>query len=167
MNTVTCGIVSVIIGREFALQPLLNYFKNVDIPIGLDVNLYLVMGCNSSFEITLKEKIKEFKLDTKYKNIYFISGNLKCHPNLNWNEWEDYTRQQDPDTKHKAALYNIEIGLEAAKHETYIHFVDDDTIPPTNALTDLLKSYQKNREKILMKYQEKKLKNNQKPEELD
>lgn len=142
MQNITCGITSVIIGREFALNPLLNYFKNVEIPIGLDVNLYLVLGCDSDFEIKLKDKIKEFKLDIKYKNIVFVPGNLKCHSNLDWNEWEDYTRQKDPDTKHRAALDNIEIGLESAKHETYIHFVDDDTIPPINALTDLLKSYQ-------------------------
>lgn len=142
MQKVSCGIVTVIIGREFALHPLLNYFKNVEIPEHVNVSLYLILGCDLDFEMLLKNKVKNLELETKYSNIYYIPGNLKCHPNLDWNEWEQFTRKEDPDEKHRAALYNIEIGLMSAKNETYIHFVDDDTIPPSNALKDLLKSYQ-------------------------
>ena len=142
MQEVSCGVVTVIIGREFALHPLLNYFKNVEIPNGVNASLYLVLGCDSDFEILLKNKVKDLELETKYSNIHYIPGNLKCHPNLDWKEWEQFTRKEDPDEKHRAALYNIEIGLMAAKNETYVHFVDDDTIPPSNALKDLLKSYQ-------------------------
>lgn len=141
MNNASCGIATVIIGREFSLTPLLSYFKNVEIPENLDVNLYVVLGCNSDFEILLKNKIEELQLSKKYSNINFIQGNLKCKSTLDWNEWEKVVRQQAPEEKHRAALENIEIGLDAAKEETYIHFVDDDTIPPVNALKDLLKSY--------------------------
>jgi hypothetical protein len=142
MNKVTCGIATVLIGREFALTPLLNYFKNVELPNDIDVNLYLTLGCDSDFEVILKDKIEELELNKKYNNIYFVKGVSKCYSDLSWNEWETFTRQQDPNKKHRAALNNIEIALEAAKEETYIHFVDDDTIPPYHALKDLLKSYQ-------------------------
>jgi len=142
MSNVSCGISTVIIGREFSLTPLLSYFKNVEIPENINTSLYIVLGCNSDFETLLKSKIKELQLDKKYLKIHFIPGNLKCKSNLDWEEWEKVTRQQDPEEKHRAALENIEIGLDAAKEETYVHFVDDDTIPPVNALKDLLKSYQ-------------------------
>ena len=142
MNKITCGIATVLIGREFALTPLLNYFKNVEFPDNIDINLYLTLGCDSDFEVILKDKIKELELNNRYTNIYFIKGVSKCYSDLSWNEWETFTRQQDPDKKHRAALENIEIALDAAKEETYVHFVDDDTIPPYHALKDLLKSYQ-------------------------
>jgi len=142
MNKVTCGIATVLIGREFALTPLLNYFRNVELPNDIDVNLYLTLGCDLDFEVILKDKIEELELHKKYSNIYFVKGLSKCYSDLNWDEWETFTRQQDPNKKHRAALENIEIALEAAKEETYIHFVDDDTIPPYHALKDLLKSYQ-------------------------
>jgi hypothetical protein len=142
MSNASCGIATVIIGREFSLTPLLNYFKNVEIPENIDVNLYIVLGCNLDFETILKDKIKELELNKKYLNIHFIKGVSKCYSNLSWDEWEIFTRQQDPEKKHRAALENIEIALDAAKEETYVHFVDDDTIPPINALKDLLKSYQ-------------------------
>lgn len=142
MNKVNCGIATVLIGREFALTPLLNYFKNVELPNDINVNLYLTLGCDLDFEVILKDKIQELELDKKYNNIYFVKGVSKCYSDLSWNKWETFTRQQDPNKKHRAALNNIEIALEAAKEETYIHFVDDDTIPPYHALKDLLKSYQ-------------------------
>jgi hypothetical protein len=142
MSNASCGIATVIIGREFSLTPLLSYFKNVEIPENIDVSLYIVLGCDLDFETILKNKIKELELSKKYLNIHYIKGVSKCYSNLSWNEWEIFTRQQDPEKKHRAALDNIEIGLDAAKEETYVHFVDDDTIPPINALRDLLKSYQ-------------------------
>lgn len=142
MNNASCGIATVVIGREFSLTPLLSYFKNVEIPKNIDTSLYIVLGCDSDFETLLKNKIKELQLDKKYLKIHYITGNLKCKSTLNWEEWEKVARQQDPEEKHRAALENIEIGLDAAKEETYVHFVDDDTIPPVNALKDLLKSYQ-------------------------
>jgi hypothetical protein len=138
----SCGIVSVLIGREFSLEPLLNYFNKVEIPYGVYLNLYLVMGCDSEFESLVRNRISDLKLDRRYLNIHFIPGNLRFRPDWNWNEWENLSRKQKQDEKHKSALFNIEIGLNSAKHETYVHFVDDDTIPPHNALNDLLKSYQ-------------------------
>lgn len=141
MNKMTCGIATVLIGREFALAPLLNYFRNVEFPDNIDVTLYLTLGCDSDFKRILKGKIKELELDKKYSNIYFIKGVSKCYSDLSWSEWETFTRQQDPNKKHRAALKNIEIALDAVKEETYVHFVDDDTIPPYHALKDLLKSY--------------------------
>jgi len=142
MKKISCGIASVFIGREFSLTPLLNYFKNVEIPDGIDVNLYIVLGCDSNFEALLRKKVNDLDLNSKYKNIYYLPGNIKCYDNLSWNEWEKFTRQQDPNEKHRSALYNIEIALNVSKKETYVHFVDDDTIPPNNTLIDLLKSYQ-------------------------
>ena len=141
MSNASCGIATVVIGREFSLTPLLNYFKNVEIPENIDISLYIVLGCDLNFETKLKNKIEELELNKKYLNIHFIKGVSKCYSDLSWNEWETFTRQHDPEKKHRAALDNIEIGLDAAKEETYIHFVDDDTIPPINALKDLLKSY--------------------------
>jgi len=140
---ITCGIVSVLIGREFSLDPLLNYFNRVEIPYGVYANLYLVLGCDNEFENILKNKIEGLKLGRRYLNINFIPGNLRSNPDWNWVEWETLSRIEKKEDKHKFALENIEIGLEAAKNETYIHFVDDDTIPPNNALVDLLESYRK------------------------
>jgi len=141
MSNASCGIATVVIGREFSLTPLLSYFKNVEIPKNIDTSLYIVLGCDLDFEIILKNKIEELELNKKYLNIHFIPGSLKCKSTLDWEEWEKVARQQDPEEKHRAALGNIEIGLDAAKEETYVHFVDDDTIPPYHALKDLLKSY--------------------------
>lgn len=141
MNKSSCGIVTVLIGREFSLTPLLNYFKNVEFPNNINVNLYIVLGCDLEFEVLVRNEIDKLQLNKKYSNINFVQGNLKCKSTLEWSEWEKVTRQQDPEEKHKAALHNIEIGLDVAKNEAYVHFVDDDTIPPINALKDLLKSY--------------------------
>ena len=82
MNKVNCGIATVLIGREFALTPLLNYFKNVEFPTDVDVNLYLTLGCDLDFEVILKDKIKELELDKKYNNIYFVKGVSKCYSDL-------------------------------------------------------------------------------------
>ena len=87
MNKVNCGIATVLIGREFALTPLLNYFKNVEFPTDVDVNLYLTLGCDLDFEVILKDKIQELELDKKYNNIYFVKGVSKCYSDLSWNEW--------------------------------------------------------------------------------
>lgn len=138
---ISCGIVSVLIGREFSLDPLLNYFNKVEVPYGFYLNLYLVMGCDKEFESLLRKKISDLKLDRRYMNIHYVPGNLRCNPDWNWTEWETLSRKQKKEDKHKSALYNIEIGLNAAKDETYVHFVDDDTIPPNHSLVNLLESY--------------------------
>lgn len=142
MKKQTIGIASVLIGREFSLIPLLDYFQNVEFPDVDEINLYLVLGCDLDFEILLKNKIEELELKNRYTNIYLIHGFAKCYSDMDWEEWEKFTRQQDPDKKHRAALINIEIALNEVKRETYVHFVDDDTIPPHHALKDLLKSHQ-------------------------
>lgn len=141
--TKSCAITSVLIGRDFTLKPLLNYFKNVIIPQDIEVNLYLVLGCDETFTQKLKHNINELKLNDKFNNINYIEGYSKCNPDLDWDQWEEVSRKIDHAQKHRAALENINIALESAKHETYIHFVDDDTIPPNNTLTDLLTTYQK------------------------
>jgi cellulose synthase/poly-beta-1,6-N-acetylglucosamine synthase-like glycosyltransferase len=144
MKKITCGLVTVMIGREFSLEPLLGYFKQVKVPKRFnELNLYLVLGCDDEFESHLKNRISEIGLSEKYNQINFIKGNKKCYSNLNWEEWEIFTRSKETLLKHRSALINIDIGLNSAKHETYIHFVDDDTIPPNNALVDLYKSYNK------------------------
>jgi hypothetical protein len=73
MSNASCGIATVIIGREFSLTPLLGYFKNVEIPKNIDTSLYIVLGCDSDFETLLKSKIKELELNKKYLKIHFVS----------------------------------------------------------------------------------------------
>ena len=144
MDKISCGIVSIIIGREYSIDPLLNYFKNLETPNEInELNLYLILGCNSNFIKSLKNKIQGLNLNKKYNKIIFISGNMKCHSNLSWDEWETFTRNKDTLLKHRSALKNIDIGLDSAKNETYIHFVDDDTISPIYTLNHLYKSYHK------------------------
>lgn len=138
----SCGVVTVIIGRDFTLKPMLDYFKNVETPDNFSINLYLVLGCDENFSEKLKQDIEKLNLKDKYDNIYYIKGNLKCNSDLGWEKWEGVSRKVSYKQKHRAALENINIALESTKHETYIHFVDDDTIPPNNTLIDLLKSYQ-------------------------
>jgi hypothetical protein len=143
-NKVNCTIVSIIIGREFSIDKLLDYFSNLSIPNQINqLNLNLVLGCNSNFTKQLKSKIKELKLSDKYNKISFIEGNRRCHPDLNWEEWEQYTRKKDTLVKHDSALQNINIGLQSVEEGDFIHFVDDDTIPPYFALKDLFNAYNK------------------------
>lgn len=141
---ISCALVTIIIGREFSLNKLLNYFQNLNKPVEFEkLNLYFILGCDNEFTEHLKFKIKEFNLESKYSSISLIEGNRRCHPNLNWEEWEQYTRKKDTLLKHDSALQNINIGLSSIENEDYIHFVDDDTIPPYYALQDLFNSYQK------------------------
>lgn len=143
-NKVSCTIVSIIIGREFSIDKLLDYFSNLSIPNQINqLNLNLVLGCDNNFTNQLKSKIKELKLSDKYTKISFIEGNRRCHPDLNWEEWEQYTRKKDTLVKHDSALQNINIGLQSVKEGDFIHFVDDDTIPPYFALEDLFNAYYK------------------------
>lgn len=143
-NKVSCTIVSIIIGREFSIDKLLDYFSNLSIPNQINqLNLNLVLGCDNNFTNQLKSKIKELKLSGKYNKISFIEGNRRCHPDLNWEEWEQYTRKKDMLVKHDSALQNINIGLQSVKEGDFIHFVDDDTIPPYFALEDLFNAYYK------------------------
>ena len=143
-NKVSCTIVSIIIGREFSIDKLLDYFSNLSIPNQINqLNLNLVLGCDNNFTNQLKSKIKELKLSDKYNKISFIEGNRRCHPELNWEEWEQYTRKKDMLVKHDSALQNINIGLQSVKEGDFIHFVDDDTIPPYFALEDLFNAYYK------------------------
>jgi len=140
----SCAIVTIIIGREFSLYKLLDYFQNLNKPKEFqDLNLYFILGCDDKFTNYLKTKVKEFNLYTKYNKVNFIEGNRRCHPNLNWKDWEEYTRKKDTLVKHDSALQNINIGLSSVKEEDYIHFVDDDTIPPYFALDHLLNTYNK------------------------
>lgn len=139
----SCAISTVIIGREFSLDPLLNYFEKVHIPPHIEPSLYIVLGCSQEFTKTLKDKISKLKLNKKYKKIQFVEGYQKCYNNLGWKEWEYHTRHNNKNQKHKAALYNIEMGLKASQNETYVHFIDDDTIPPNNALKDLINTHEK------------------------
>ena len=143
-NKVSCTIVSIIIGREFSIDKLLDYFSNLSIPNQINqLNLNLVLGCDDNFINQLKSKIKELKLSDKYNKISFIEGNRRCHPDLNWEEWEQYTRKKDTLVKHDSALQNINIGLQSVEEGDFIHFVDDDTIPPYFALKDLFNAYNK------------------------
>ena len=61
MSNASCGIATVVIGREFSLIPLLSYFKNVEIPENIDISLYIVLGCDLYFETKLKNKTKMVK----------------------------------------------------------------------------------------------------------
>ena len=143
-NKVSCTIVSIIIGREFCIDKLLDYFSNLLIPNQINqLNLNLVLGCDDNFTKQLKSKIKKLNLSDKYNKISFIEGNRRCHPDLNWEEWEQYTRKKDTLVKHDSALQNINIGLQSVKDGDFIHFVDDDTIPPYFALQDLFNAYYK------------------------
>ena len=74
----------------------------------------------------------------------------------------------------KIVLESLEKVKELEKYRNLLKIINSNTPKklPTNEFylrykDSYKKSYQKNREKILLKYQEKKLKNNQKPEELD
>lgn len=141
---ISCALVTIIIGREFSLNKLLNYFQNLNKPVEFEkLNLYFILGCDNEFTEHLKVKIKEFNLDSKYNSISLIEGNRRCHPNLNWEDWEQYTRKKDTLVKHDSALQNINLGLSSIEKEDYIHFVDDDTIPPYHALDHLYKTYNK------------------------
>ena len=94
-SKVSCTLVSIIIGREFSLNKLLDYYSNLIVSKDIkELNLNLVIGCDNNFTKQLKNKIKELKLSDKYNKISFIEGNRRCHPDLNWEDWEQYTRKK-------------------------------------------------------------------------
>ena len=57
-NKVSCTIVSIIIGREFSIDKLLDYFSNLSTPNQINqLNLNLVIGCDNNFTKQLKSKM--------------------------------------------------------------------------------------------------------------
>ena len=55
---ISCALVTIIIGREFSLNKLLNYFQNLNKPVEFEkLNLYFILGCDNEFTEHLKFKI--------------------------------------------------------------------------------------------------------------
>lgn len=138
----SCAIVSILIGREPCLVPLLQYFKQVDIPEEFsEVNLYLILACEDEFRVLVEQQVTDLKLTKKYNRITFIEGNKRCYPDLEWEAWGIFTRKNNPSIKHNSTLLNLDIALKSIVEEDLIHLVDDDTIPPSTTLVDLVKTY--------------------------
>ena len=82
-NKVSCTIVSIIIGREFSIDKLLDYFCNLTTPNQINqLNLNLVLGCDSNFTKQLKSKIKELKLSDKYNLTQDVVA--EAYPDIQW-----------------------------------------------------------------------------------
>lgn len=143
-SKLNCALVTAVIGREFALNSLLDYFQNVTKPDDFEhLNLYFILGCDGKFTEYLKNQTKTFGLYEKYNKITFIEGSRRCRPELDWKDWEQSMRKEHTQLKHDSALLNVNLGLQSITNEDYIHFVDDDTIPPYHALEHLFTMYNK------------------------
>jgi len=136
-NENSLGIGFVMIGREATIDPLFNYLKEVKIPTNLTVlNLNIVQAFNEEFKVLFDAKVVEYDLESKY-NLTLIKGIDRVNSELEWKEWEEKIRLSDPYSKHYSTAINLTKAIESSLNNTYVHILDDDTIPPTNSLEDL------------------------------
>ena len=138
-NKLVCGIMTVMIGREACIDPLFQYFKDVQIPLEFKhLNLYIVKAWNPEFDSLFDKKLKEYKLKEKFNKIKVIEGVFKVNNHYTWEDWEKASRILTPFQKHESTAHNLHTGIEQATQNTdLVHIVDDDTIPPVNTLNDL------------------------------
>ena len=138
-NKLSCGVMVVMIGRESCIDPLFQYFKDVEIPEGFKhLNLYVVKAWNPEFDLIFQTKLKEYKLKNKFKKIKIIEGTCKVNNHFTWEDWENSVRVLSPYQKHESTAYNLDLGIaKAIEGNDVVHVLDDDTIPPPNALNDL------------------------------
>tara|TARA_Y100000385_G_C13079976_1_gene633362 strand:- start:1157 stop:2407 length:1251 start_codon:yes stop_codon:yes gene_type:complete len=131
------GIALVMIGRESTIDPLFNYISNVKIPKEITtLNLYIVQSFNKEFKTLFNNKVKEYNLESKY-NLTLIPGVAKVNNEYTWEDWEDKIRLENPYGKHRSTAINLTKVLQPSLINDYIHILDDDTIPPINAVKDL------------------------------
>ncbi len=136
-NENSLGIGFVMIGREATIDPLFNYLKEVKIPTNLTVlNLNIVQAFNEEFKVLFDAKVVEYDLESKY-NLTLIKGIDRVNSELEWKEWEEKIRLSDPYSKHYSTAINLTKAIESSLNNTYVHILDDDTIPPVNALESL------------------------------
>ena len=138
-NKYTLGILTVLIGRENCIDPLFEYFKEVIIPQQFETpTLYFVKGFNKDFEYLFNEKIEQYGLRQKYKDIIIVKGVPKVRNKSTWEQWESLSRIENSTDKHKSTAENLHRGIsEVVNNNEYIHIVDDDTIPPNFSLTKM------------------------------
>ena len=138
-NKLTCGIMTVMIGREACIDPMFKYYRDVKIPSEFKyLNLYIVKAWNPNFQDIFDKKIKEYKLKDKFNKIKILKGFHKVNNHFSWEDWEKASRILTPFQKHESTAHNLHTGIEKATKEVdLIHIVDDDTIPPLTALNDL------------------------------
>ena len=138
-NKYTLGILTVLIGRENCIDPLFDYFKEVIIPHQFDTpTLYFVKGFNKDFESLFNEKIEQYGLRQKYKDIIIVKGVPKVRNKSTWEQWESLSRIENSTDKHKSTAENLHRGIsEVVNNNEYIHIVDDDTIPPNFSITKM------------------------------
>tara|TARA_R110001592_G_scaffold24940_1_gene95415 strand:- start:4839 stop:6086 length:1248 start_codon:yes stop_codon:yes gene_type:complete len=131
------GIALVMIGRKATIDPLFNYISNVEIPKEITtLNLYIVQSFNEEFKTLFDSKFKEYGLESKY-NLTLIPGVAKINNDYSWEDWEDKVRLENPYGKHRSTAVNLTKVLQPSLVNDYIHILDDDTIPPINAVKDL------------------------------
>ena len=136
-NKNSLGIGFVMIGRKATIDPLFNYLKKVKIPSNFKtLNLNIVQAFNEDFKILFDNKVLEYGLKSKY-NINLTSGVSKAGDGYSWKEWEEKIRFDDPYLKHYSTATNLTKAIELCLPNDYIHILDDDTIPPLNAIEDL------------------------------
>ena len=136
-NKNSLGIGFVMIGREVTIDPLFNYLKEVEIPSNFTtLNLNIVQSFNKEFKLLFDDKIAEYDLGSKY-NINLLDGVNKANNELEWEEWEEKVRFDNPYSKHYSTATNLTKVMEFSLNNDYIHIIDDDTIPPINAIKDL------------------------------
>tara|TARA_R110001606_G_scaffold5386_8_gene24874 strand:+ start:1750 stop:2982 length:1233 start_codon:yes stop_codon:yes gene_type:complete len=136
-NKNSLGIAFIMIGREATIDPLFNYLKEVKIPSNFTVlNLNIVQSFDSEFKSLFDNKVIEYDLGSKY-NINLIDGVDKVDNELEWKEWEEKVRFNDPYAKHYSTAVNLTKAIDSSLNNGYVHVLDDDTIPPINALEDL------------------------------
>jgi hypothetical protein len=138
------GIAFIMIGREATIDPLFNYLKEVKIPYNFTVlNLNIVQSFDSKFKSLFDNKVIEYDLESKY-NINLIDGVDKVNNEFEWKEWEEKVRFSNPYAKHYSTAINLTKAIDSSLNNDYVHVLDDDTIPPINALEDLYSKLESN-----------------------
>ena len=130
----TATIVCVLIGRDYCTEQLFNYFKQVQIPSEVNsITLRLVAAYDECFESEFQDRILELTKLDKFDNIITIPGVKKIGEQYDtWADWELHARVNFI-SKHQNTCDNLNRGIQSTT-EDFIHIIDDDTIPPHDAM---------------------------------
>ena len=133
----TATIVCILIGRDYCTEQLFNYFKQVQIPSEVNsITLRMVAAYDECFESEFQNRILELTKLDKFDNIITIPGVKKIGEQYDtWADWELHARVNFI-SKHQNTCDNLNRGIQSTT-EDFIHIIDDDTIPPHDAM-DLL-----------------------------
>ena len=137
MNRCTATIVCVLIGRDYCSDQLFDYFEHAVVPQDIThITLRLVAAYDPGFREHVDQQISKHGLHDKFDQIIHVPGGPRVGEEFKtWSEWEANARCNFV-SKHQSTCDNLNHGIQSTT-EDFIHIIDDDTIPPHEALQQL------------------------------